>query len=72
MGLPRFLRPDTDPRLRPDPDDPKQHEALMYVRSILWMRIGVGLAGLALPIALFLVDRYWFHGSPHPRDSMSA
>jgi len=44
----------------------------LYVRSILWMRIGVGLAGVLLPFALWLVDKYWFHGNPHPRDSMSA
>jgi hypothetical protein len=72
MAVPRFLRPDTKRHFRPDPADPKQHDAVMYVRSILLMRIGVGLAALLLPIALYLVDRYWFHGSPHPRDSMSA
>jgi hypothetical protein len=44
----------------------------MYTRSILWMRIWVGLAGVLLPFALFLVDRFWFHGNPEPRDSMSA
>lgn len=44
----------------------------MYVRSILWMRIGVGLAGIALPVALWLVDKLYLHGDPQPRDSTSA
>jgi len=72
MTLPRFLRPNTNQPLRPDPDDPAQHEAVMYVRSILWMRIAVGIAGVFLPIALWLVDKLYFHGDPQPRDSMSA
>ena len=64
VRLPRFLRPNTRPELRPDPDDPAQHDAVVYIRSILWMRVGVGLAGVLLPWVLLLVDRYWFHGYP--------
>src|SRR3954468_8207495 len=72
MTVPRVLRPNTDQPRRPDPQDPAQHEAVMYVRSILLMRIGVGLAGIFLRITLWLVDKLYFHGDPQPRDSMSA
>ena len=69
---PQLLRPDTEPPWRPDPNDHTQREAVMYVRSILVMRIFVGVAGVLLPIALFVIDRWYFHGNPSPRDSMSA
>jgi hypothetical protein len=36
------------------------------------MRLGVGVAGVVLPFTLLLVDRFWFHGYPTWRDSMSA
>jgi hypothetical protein len=68
----RIFRPDTNAPYRPDPKDAKQHEAVIYVRSILWMRVWVGVAGLMLPIVLLVVDRLYFHGHPEPRDSMSA
>jgi hypothetical protein len=72
MSLPRFLQPNTHPELRPDPEDPAQKDSVTYIRSILWMRVFVGVAGLLLPVALLVVDRYWFHGYPTWRDSMSA
>jgi hypothetical protein len=70
--LPKFLKPDTKPQPRPDPENPADHDALIYVRSILWTRVAVGLAGILLPVALFVIDRLWFKGDPTPRDSMSA
>lgn len=72
MTVPRFLRPNTQPELRPDPDDPRQRDATIYIRSVLLMRLGVGVSGIVLPVTLLLVDRYWFHGYPTWRDSMSA
>jgi hypothetical protein len=35
---------------RPDPDTDK--DAALYVRSYLWMRVGVGVLGIALPPVL--------------------
>ncbi len=67
-----IFRPDTEAPYRPDPNDPTQREAVMYVRSILVMRIFVGIAGVLLPIALLVIDRLYFHGHPKTRDSMSA
>jgi hypothetical protein len=70
--LPNFFKPETRPELRPDPANPSDKEAVTYVRSILWMRVGVGLAGILLPPTLVAVDWLWFDGSPVPRGSMSA
>lgn len=72
MSVSRFLRPTTQPELRPDPHDPAQHDSVTYVRSVLFMRLAVGIAGILLPVVLLVVDRYWFHGYPTWRDSMSA
>jgi hypothetical protein len=55
---------------RPDPDT--QKEELWYVRSFLWMRVAIGVLGIALPLWLVLADRIAFHGNPFPRDSLSA
>lgn len=71
-GWPRIFRPDTEPPSRPDPKDPKLREAVMYVRSMLCLRVAVGVAGVVLPIALWLIDWLYFDGNPEPRDSMSA
>ena len=43
-----------------------------YVRSMLCLRVAVGVAGVLLPIALWLIDWLYFDGNPEPRDSMSA
>jgi hypothetical protein len=55
---------------RPEPD--AAHDATLYVRSYLWMRVGVGLLGIALPFVLVLVDKAAFHGNPFPRGSLSV
>src|SRR5205814_1227181 len=72
MATPRFLTPQTEPQKRPDPESPQDHDGMVYTRSILLTRIGVGVAGILLPVGLFVVDRLWFHGDPTPRDSMSS
>lgn len=72
VGWPSILRPDTQAPWRPDPDDPKQREAVMYVRSMLCLRVAVGVAGVLLPIVLWLIDWLYFDGNPEPRGSMSA
>ena len=55
---------------RPDPDT--QKEELWYVRSFLWMRVGIGVLGVLLPLWLVFADRVAFDGSPFPRGSLSA
>jgi hypothetical protein len=70
--LPRFLTPQTEPHRRPDPETRQDHEGAVYIRSILLTRIGVGAAGILLPVVLFVTDRLWFQGDPTPRDSMSS
>ena len=52
-----FLQPvvATDPR----PTDP---DLVRYVRSFLYLRILVGALGLALPVLLVAVERFWFDG----------
>lgn len=52
---------------RPLADSP----AGRYARSYLFLRFLIGILGFALPIALVSVDRFWFHGNPVPRGSMS-
>jgi hypothetical protein len=65
-----LLRPLTDVGPRPDPDTEK--EATLYARSYLWMRIGVGILGIALPLVLVFGDKVAFHGNPFPRGSLSV
>jgi hypothetical protein len=55
---------------RPDPDT--QQEATRYVRSYLWMRVGIGVLGVLLPLLLVFLDKALFEGSPFPRGSLSA
>jgi hypothetical protein len=62
-----FLQPVT--RTEPRPTDPM---ALRYVRSYLFLRLGVGAGGVALPFILVLCDGLLFSGDPFPRDSISA
>ncbi len=65
-----FLTPDLAEHLRPDPQsDPA---GARYIRTYLWMRLGVGALGAVLPVVLVAVDRAVFHGRPFVRDSMSA
>ena len=53
--------------LRPDP-----HSAAgRYVRSFLAMRLVIGFIGMLLPLALVLIDHWWFDGYPWPRGSES-
>src|SRR5262249_22952296 len=69
-GMRGFLRPVTETDPRPDPDTDPTGAA--YVRSFLWLRVLIGVAGVLLPVVLVLVDWLWFNGSPVPRDSESA
>jgi hypothetical protein len=55
---------------RPDPDT--QQEAARYVRSYLWMRVGIGALGVLLPLLLVFLDKALFEGHPFPRGSLSA
>lgn len=64
-----WLRPVTVTEARPGPTDPAK---LLYIRSYLVMRIGVGLLGLALPFLLIFVDLPLSSDKPIPRDSLSA
>jgi hypothetical protein len=64
-----WLRPVTVTEARPGPADPAK---LLYVRSYLVMRLGVGVLGLALPFLLILVDLPLSSDRPIPRDSLSA
>lgn len=65
-----FLTADREPEARPDPvTDPV---GAGYTRTFLWMRIGVGLLGVVLPIVLITIDRLAFNGFPFIRGSMSA
>lgn len=65
-----FLSPLREVQLRPDPDAKK--EEARYVRSYLWMRVGVGVLGVLLPVLLVFVDKIAFHGNPFFRGSLSA
>jgi hypothetical protein len=68
--LPEFLRPVREAEPRPDPEiRPGQAR---YVRSYLWMRIGIGALGVVLPLWLVIADKVAFHGDPFPRGSLSA
>lgn len=55
-----LLRPSGEVRPQGVPEDPLK---VLYVRSYLWLRLGIGLLGLALPIELWLFDsflsRHW-------------
>ena len=46
--------------------------AVLYARSYLQIRTAVGLIGILLPIALFVVDAVVLHGSITARGSLSA
>jgi hypothetical protein len=63
-----FLKPVV---VEPRPTDRQSIEA-RYVRSYLWLRVFVGVLGVALPFLLVFVDKIAFHGSPFPRGSLSA
>ena len=65
-----FLSPVREVGRRPDPDT--QKEELWYVRSFLWMRIGIGVLGVVLPLWLVFADKIAFHGNPFPRGSLSV
>src|SRR5689334_7211475 len=50
-----FLKPNLAPRPQGKPE-PGPHER--YVRSYLWLRLGIGALGLALPVVLWLYDSF--------------
>ena len=50
-----LLRPNPEVRRQGVPDDPLK---VLYVRSYLWLRLAIGLLGLALPIVLSLSDSF--------------
>jgi hypothetical protein len=51
---------------------PTERDSARYVRSYLIMRVVVGALGVALPLALVLLDGLWLDGDPFPRTSLSA
>jgi hypothetical protein len=65
-----FLKPDLEPGLRPDPVT--NPDGTRYTRTFLWMRLGVGVIGVLLPVLLISLDSIVFNGHPFVRDSMSA
>jgi hypothetical protein len=70
VATPDFLRPVTQPDVRPDPA--KQPGQTKYVRSYLIMRLGIGALGIVLPLWLVFADWIAFSGDPHPRGSLSV
>ena len=69
-ALPTFLKPDLEQAPRPDPQT--NPDSLRYIRAFLWMRLGVGVLGVLLPVTLIALDWLVFEGHPLVRDSMSA
>jgi hypothetical protein len=65
-----FLTPVREVEPRPDPKTDR--DATRYVRSYLWMRVGIGVLGIVLALLLVFVDKAAFHGDPFPRGSLSV
>ena len=65
-----FLDPVREVGQRPDPAT--KPVTARYIRSYLWMRIGVGLLGVLLPLVLVFVDQLAFHEDPFVRGSLSV
>jgi len=65
-----FLSPVSEVDPRPDPDT--DTNATRYVRSYLWMRVGIGVLGIVLALLLVFFDKVAFHGNPFPRGSLSV
>jgi len=63
----QFRMPAINTPERPDRDG----ERTLYLRSYLLMRMVIGFVGMAMPLALFLGDRFLDTG-PFPRGSVSA
>jgi hypothetical protein len=59
-------------RVEPRPDPGASPIEARYVRSFLVLRAAIGALGVALPVVLVLVDKLAFHGTPFPRNSLSA
>src|SRR5262249_50695753 len=66
--MPQLLRPAPVATERPSPDTGDGR----YVRSFLVERLIIGGLGVALPLAVVLIDWSAFSGNPVPRDSLSA
>jgi hypothetical protein len=47
-------------------------DSARYVRSLLRMRLVIGILGVALPVLLVFIDWFAFEGDPVPRGSLSA
>ena len=65
-----FLKPDLEQAPRPDPQT--NPDGIRYTRTFLWMRLGVGVLGVLLPVTLIALDSLVFNGHPFVRGSMSA
>jgi hypothetical protein len=65
-----FLDPVREVEPRPDPDN--QPVRARYTRSYLWMRLGIGLLGIVLPLILVFGDELAFPENPFVRGSLSA
>ena len=55
----------------PRPADPNSWEG-RYIRAFLWLRTLVGVFGIALPLAVILIDKFAFEQGPFPRGSVSV
>jgi hypothetical protein len=65
-----FLSPVREVDRRPDPAT--KPVTARYIRSYLWMRIGVGILGVLLPLVLVFVDQLAFNEDPFVRGSLSV
>lgn len=58
--------------VEPRPDPTTKPVTARYIRSYLWMRIGVGVLGVLLPLILVFGDQLAFHEDPFVRGSLSV
>ena len=65
-----FLSPVRE--VEPRPDLNTKPVTARYIRSYLWMRVGIGLLGVLLPLVLVFGDELAFHEEPFVRGSLSV
>jgi hypothetical protein len=65
-----FLTPVREVVARPNPET--EPVATRYIKSYLWMRIGIGILGVLLPLVLVFGDQLAFHEDPFVRGSLSV
>ena len=69
-ALHAFLKPELQQAPRPDPQT--KPDGIRYTRTFLWMRLGVGVLGVLLPVTLIALDSLVFGGHPFVRGLMRA